>query len=216
MNIRKFGHCCLLIEEKGVRILTDPGTFTSEQDNIKGIDIILITHEHQDHFHVPSVKAMLRNNPHAEVVTNHSVGKLLEKEHLPFRVVGDGERATIKGIVIEGIGTAHAIIHPELPGVENTGYFLAGKLFYPGDAFTVPEKYTDVLALPTAGPWMKVSEAIDYARAVKPRICFPVHDAVVVEGMHSLMTRLAQTLLAPRGIAYHPLGAGESFDTDKV
>ncbi len=29
MKIKKIGHCCLIIETKGVRIMTDPGTFTT-------------------------------------------------------------------------------------------------------------------------------------------------------------------------------------------
>ncbi|MBI2052837.1 MAG: MBL fold metallo-hydrolase, partial [Candidatus Ryanbacteria bacterium] len=29
MKITKFGHCCLLIKENGVRILTDPGTYST-------------------------------------------------------------------------------------------------------------------------------------------------------------------------------------------
>ena len=29
MKIKKIGHCCLIIETKGIRIMTDPGTFTT-------------------------------------------------------------------------------------------------------------------------------------------------------------------------------------------
>ena len=38
MNITKLGHCCLLIEEKGLRILTDPGAYSTGQNEIKNID----------------------------------------------------------------------------------------------------------------------------------------------------------------------------------
>lgn len=212
MKITKFGHCCLLIEEAGLRILTDPGSFTTEQDSVKDIDLVLITHEHQDHFHVASVKKILANNPHAEVITNSTVGKLLDAERINYRIIANAQHTNVKGVLIEGFGTTHAIVHPEIPVVENTGYFIAGKLFYPGDALTIPPKKVDCLALPTAGPWIKSSESIEYARAIKPRICFPVHDAVVMPSMHALMARLAQNLLNPRGITYHPLAAGETFD----
>ena len=49
MNITKLGHCCLVLEIDGVRILTDPGNYTTAQDTMTGIDIVLITHEHGDH-----------------------------------------------------------------------------------------------------------------------------------------------------------------------
>lgn len=53
MKITKFGHCCLLIEEKGVRLLTDPGTYSDGFEHLK-VDAVLITHEHQDHLHIES------------------------------------------------------------------------------------------------------------------------------------------------------------------
>ena len=80
MKSTKFGHCCLLVEENGVRILTDPGSYSTQQTQVKNIDFVLITHEHEDHLHVDSLKALLENNPQAKIITNKSVGALLEKE----------------------------------------------------------------------------------------------------------------------------------------
>ncbi len=62
MKITKFGHCCLFVEHAGVTILTDPGSY-SDMDAIKaltGIDAFVITHEHQDHFHVDTLKELCR------------------------------------------------------------------------------------------------------------------------------------------------------------
>ena len=47
MKITKFGHCCLLVEENGVRILTDPGIYSTQQNEIKNIDILYLEHLHQ-------------------------------------------------------------------------------------------------------------------------------------------------------------------------
>ena len=56
MKITKLGHCCLLIETKDKRILTDPGSYTVEAHSKLGnIDYILFTHEHQDHYHLESL-----------------------------------------------------------------------------------------------------------------------------------------------------------------
>ena len=165
MNITKLGHCCLQLEEGGVKLLTDPGNFTTAQNDITGLDAILITHEHQDHYHVESLKAVLANNPTAVVISNNAVGKLLDKEGIAHRIVGDGQATEVKGISIEGFGTEHALVYPPDTGlVENTGYFVAGKFFFPGDNFYVPGKPVDILALPVAGPWMKMSEALDFAK----------------------------------------------------
>jgi L-ascorbate metabolism protein UlaG (beta-lactamase superfamily) len=60
----------LLIEEKELRILTDPGTYSKNFEQLKNIDIILITHEHFDHLHIPALKVCLENNPKVKIFTN--------------------------------------------------------------------------------------------------------------------------------------------------
>jgi L-ascorbate metabolism protein UlaG (beta-lactamase superfamily) len=62
---------------------------------------------------------------------------------------------------------------------ENTGYMVAEKFYFPGDNFHNPGKPVDVLALPVAGPWMKMSEAIDFAKQIKARTAFGVHDGMI-------------------------------------
>ena len=178
MRITKFGQCCLLIEEKGLRIITDPGNYSVAQNEVENVDIILITHEHQDHFHVDSIKKIIARNPKVKIISNSAVGALLAKENIPFTLVADGDESTEKGVLIEGMGRDHAIIWGDFGKCENTGYMVANKLFYPGDSFYNPKRSVDTLALPVAGPWMKISEAIDYLLAVKPKKAFPVHDGM--------------------------------------
>ena len=48
-----------------------------------------------------------------------------------------------------------------------TGYMI-NNLCYPGDAFTNPNMPIDILALPVAGPWMRIKDAINYALTLKP------------------------------------------------
>ena len=73
MKITKIGHCCLLIEVEGSRILTDPGSFTVEDLVTDNIDVILITHEHADHLHIDSVKKIVEVNPKVQIFSNSSV-----------------------------------------------------------------------------------------------------------------------------------------------
>jgi L-ascorbate metabolism protein UlaG (beta-lactamase superfamily) len=153
MKITKFGHCCLLLEIDGVRFLTDPGTMSSGEESATGVDAIVITHEHADHFHIDSVKKIIANNPDAMVVTNAAVGALLTKENIAFIKVEDGESTDVKGVKVEGHGREHAQIYGPIT-VENTGFMIGGKFFFPGDNFYNPKVPVDVLALPLAGPWI--------------------------------------------------------------
>ncbi len=162
-----------------MRVLTDPGAYTSAQDEVRGISIVLITHEHPDHLHIDSLKRVLANNPSAKVVTNRGVGDILRCEAIPFQLLEHGQEAMVSGLRIEGHGESHAFIYQGVKEVVNTGYLLAGRFFYPGDAFYDLGKTVEVLALPVAGPWMKIAEAIDYAKALAPRNCFPVHDGIL-------------------------------------
>ncbi len=204
MKITKFGHCCLLIEDKGVRLLTDPGSYSTVPTELSNIDIILITHEHQDHLHVESLKKVLEKSPKAKIITNKSVAAILEREHiLYYKTISDSERDESLGILIEGYGEKHAVIYQELGAVENTGYFLNGRFFYPGDAFYNPKREVEILALPVVGPWCKISEAIDYALEIKPKVCFPVHDGILK--IPSLVHFAPNTVLTPRGIKFQVL-----------
>ena len=199
MNITKLGHCCLVLKidpssssGQVVTILTDPGTFTTEQNTLTGIDVVLITHEHADHFHAESVAAVLKNNPEATVVCNSAVAGLLQKENIEANVtiVGDGESTTVNSVLIEGFGKDHAPIYGEMGKVENTGYMVGSKFYFPGDNFHTPGKAVDVLALPVAGPWMKISECIDFAKAIKARVAFGVHDGMIVPSFRPFIARI--------------------------
>jgi L-ascorbate metabolism protein UlaG (beta-lactamase superfamily) len=206
MKIHKLGHCCLVIEVNGKRIMTDPGDYSTLQDNEMDIDIILITHEHGDHLHIESLKKVMLNNPQAKVITNSAVGKILEAEEIPFTVLEHGESKNDHGILFEGFGEKHAEITPTWSQVQNTGYFIDDKLFYPGDAFTNPGKPVDILALPVAGPWMKISEAIAYALSIKPRVAFSVHEGGLKQP--GVSHKAPEKLLPEQGIEFVPMVEG--------
>ncbi len=207
MKITKLGHCCLRIETRGKVILTDPGSFTIEaQSKQIGIDCVLYTHEHADHYHLESLKAIIANNPRALIYANSSVSTLLEKENIPHALVKNGDSLWLGEIELSGIGEKHAIIHSSLPEMANTGYMIDGRLWYPGDSFTDPKRPVEILALPVAGPWMKISEAIDYAIALKPKVALPVHDAVRLGTLHAMLGRIFSGF----GIAFEAFAEGES------
>lgn len=207
MQITKFGHCCLLVEEQGVRILIDPGNLSNAQNDVLNIDIVLITHEHADHYHIDSLRIILKNNPYVKVITNHAVGKLLEKEGIAYRVLEHGGQCDGDGVTIEGYGERHEEIYKEFGLVQNTGYMIAGKFFYPGDAFYNPGRNVEILALPVAGPWCRIKNSIEYALAVKPKICFPVHDGLLKNPW--IAHRAPATFLPEAGVAFRVLEVGK-------
>ncbi len=177
MKITKFEHSCLLIEEKKAKILIDPGSYSSGFENLTGLDVILYTHEHSDHVNLDSLAKLLAANPKVQIRTNAGVGKLLASKNIPFKLLIHNQSEEFKGVKIRAIGEHHAIIHESIKCVDNTGYIIASKFFYPGDFLTVPDEEVEILALPIEAPWLKLGDAINYVVKVKPKICFAVHDA---------------------------------------
>ncbi len=211
MKITKYGHCCLLIESQGLRLLTDPGAYSIIPEHIQGIDAVLITHEHADHLHMDALKSVLAASPASEVITNSGVGKLLRGESINFRIVEEADEYLLQGKVrIRGFGREHAEIYRTVPPVYNTGYLIDKIFFYPGDAFTQPHQQIQCLALPVAGPWLTIAQAIDYARAVNPKRCFPVHDGNLKTA--GIAHKLPGEVLPKSGIEFSVLGDGESID----
>lgn len=207
MKIKKLGHCCLYIQTNGVTILTDPGAWSTMQNTVTGVDIVLITHEHQDHCHIDSLRTVLSNNPDAVIVTNNAVGKILTEQGIAHIIITDGMFEKIKNVSFEGVGDVHAIIHETIPSVENTGYVIDEYLYFPGDAFALPNQPISVLALPVCGPWMHMKDSLLFAEKVNPKVCFPIHDGMlkIIGPFH----KVPQMVLDQKNIQFVPMMEGD-------
>ena len=214
MNIKKLGHCCLVLSVDGKTIVTDPGNYTTAQNELVGVDAVVITHDHQDHFHAESVQAIVKNNPNVAVIANTAVGKKLDELGIAHTVL-DGTTAsttaTIAGITFEAFDAKHEEIYEEIGQVQNTAYIIAGKVLLPGDAYAVPAdgKAIEILALPIAGPWCKISDAIRYAIRVKPNSAIPIHDAMLKQTVGGFMYAMLGQILGGKGITIVPMGEND-------
>ena len=212
MRIKKFGHACLLVEEGSAKILIDPGNY-STIPALSNIDAILITHEHPDHLSLDSLRTILANNPEVKVFTNNGVAKILEEAGIGYLLLGGGESAQIQGVSVQGYGIDHALIYESIPRIRNTGYMIANKFFHPGDSLTSYPPKVQILALPVSGPWMKISETLDYALKIKPQVCFPVHDGMLRPDRMGPTRIVPPKVLGPSGIEFRDMveGSVEEF-----
>jgi L-ascorbate metabolism protein UlaG (beta-lactamase superfamily) len=175
MRLTHLGHACLLAEVGDARMLFDPGVL-SGFDDVRDLDAVLITHQHPDHLDPARLGPLLAANPGARLWVDQDTVTAVPglPEHT---VVHRGDRFRIGGTAIEVIGGLHAAVYGDVPGCTNAAYLIDdGALLHPGDSFTVPGRDVDVLAVPVDGPWLKLAEAVDYVRAVRPRVAVPVHE----------------------------------------
>jgi L-ascorbate metabolism protein UlaG (beta-lactamase superfamily) len=77
------------------------------------------------------------------------------------------------------------VIHPYIPRIANLGYLISDgstNVYHPGDSFVIPEGVAvDTLCVPLNAPWMKVAEAVEFARTVKPDRAIAIHDGLLNE-----------------------------------
>ncbi len=206
MKITKVGHSCFLIQEHEARILLDPGSYSQGLEYVFDLDAILITHEHSDHFDPNLLDEILRNNPRATIHTNSGVGKILEEKGIAYLRVRTGESFEVKGVMIQTVGEKHALIHQLIPIIENTGFLIGGRFFYPGDALTEFPVSVEILAAPITAPWMRVAEGIEYIQKIKPKIFLPAHDGMLKDP--GFLHKLYQTIFTDSASCYQPMEQG--------
>lgn len=195
MKLTHFGHACVLVEtDAGARILFDPGTYSQGFETLTGLDAIVLTHEHPDHVDDARLPALREANADASLIGDEAAiaasGTARSGD-----VVVDTAPIDVAGTRLTPTGYWHAVMHPDLPRSTNHGFVIDGKVWHPGDSLDAanqPDDHVDVLLLPLGGPWMKAADAIDFARAVAPRVIVPIHEAglaSVHQALHGALIR---------------------------
>jgi L-ascorbate metabolism protein UlaG (beta-lactamase superfamily) len=180
MQLTHFGHACVLVETDSSRLLIDPGVYSHGFEVLTDLDGILFTHQHPDHLDIDRLPALIAANPGARLVVDPGSAPVVTDRGLEAQVTRTGETFTLGGAQIAVVGGEHGVIHVDIPVIPNLGYVVDdGAFYHPGDSFSSPEADIDVLGLPTGAPWLKVSEAVDFFRAVSPRVAIPIHAAAL-------------------------------------
>lgn len=208
MKITKLEHSRLMVEDQGRVLLCDPIEIEQKLPEFINVVAIVITHEHFDHCD-PNIIARIRvQNPLAKIFTTETnVAQLTDAT-----AVVDGDIVNVDGFDLHFFGAEHARIVPDVVPCQNIGVVINGCIAHPGDAFELPPEKVDLLCAPVAGPWCKTIEALDYVRAVRPRLVMPLHDAVLSEFGKRINNSWLKSAAAEIGAEYHALRAGETVE----
>ncbi len=173
---------------------------------------VLVTHEHSDHIDPERLRAT-----DAAIFTIQAVADVIAEfaPDLSDRVTvvspGDvfGEHLSVRVV-----GELHAVIHPEFDRINNSGYVVTAggqSIYHPGDSLTMPDQAVDVLCVPVSAPWLKASEAIDFARAVGAPKNLAIHDLVYSEFGLGIVDGHMARFLPAAGQDYQRIAEGSDF-----
>lgn len=178
MKITKYQHACLVLEENNELLVIDPGVL-AQLPELKEVVAVVVTHIHPDHMHVANLQKLAHANPDLTLFASDEVIAELDKLKVK-KVVVNNDSVQVGQFTLEFFGQDHAVIYQQVP-CQNRGLLVNEQLYYPGDSFTLPEKPVRDLAFPAAAPWMKVSEAAEFIKSVKPKRAFPTHNGTLSE-----------------------------------
>lgn len=175
-------HASLVLETPGGVIYVDPVAGAERFDALPAPDVILVTHDHGDHFDLETLSALAE----APLIVNPTVfGELPDEMQARATVMANGDTGEILGAPIEAI-PAYNITEDRLqfhPEGRDNGYVLTlggMRFLIAGDTEDTPEMraLTDihVAFLPMNLPFtMSVEQAADAVAAFRPDIVYPYH-----------------------------------------
>jgi L-ascorbate metabolism protein UlaG (beta-lactamase superfamily) len=146
-------------------------------------DLILISHEHNDHYHPATLRQV--STPQTVILTNERVAaKLAGVQGIEgeVRVMQAGDVETLGDVEVEALPAYNltASYHPREAG--GLGFVVAWRgerLYFAGDTDHIPEMAEiacDVALLPIGGQYtMDVEQAAQAAAAIGPRVAVPMH-----------------------------------------
>ena len=216
MELIKYTHSCVRLENDGGVLVLDPGGFSGAEElaeALDGADHVLVTHVHLDHLDPERLQEHLRAHPGTQVHAPVSVAGGLREALGEGYGVHDAEPETVlelDGFTVRTFGGQHALIHPMIRTVDNIGYLVDDTVYHPGDSLVVPHGLSaPVLLAPIHAPWNKLSEVIDFVVSVRPERVFQIHDGLLSENGFGVIEKQLTSFAAKYGAEYRHLATGE-------
>jgi gluconolactonase len=181
LKITFIEHATLMLTFGGKTIHVDPVSAEADYTDMPKADIILVTHEHGDHFDPAVIETLCKEG--TQIVLTKACAEKVEGI-----VMANGDVKTVEDLKIEAV-PAYNIVHersagnPFHPKGRGNGYIITfgdKRVYIAGDTENTPEmkqlKNINIAFLPMNLPYTMTPEMVaDAARAFKPKILYPYH-----------------------------------------
>jgi len=182
LRITFVGHGTLIFSFGGKTIHVDPFSQLADYSKLPKADLILITHEHQDHLDTSAINKIKTDK--TQIVLNQASHDKIKTGI----VMKNGDTKTVLNLKIETV-PAYNIVNkrqgniPFHPKGDGNGYIITfgdKRVYVAGDTENTPEmkkiKDIEVAFLPMNLPYTMTPEMVaDAAKAFKPKILYPYH-----------------------------------------
>jgi len=182
VKITFLGHGTLMFTFGSMVVHVDPVSDMADYANLPKADIILVTHEHFDHFEPKTIEMLHKGG--TTVIGNEPCAQQIND----CIAMKNGDVKTIQGLKIEAV-PAYNLVHMRTPGNPfhpqgvGNGYVITfndKKVYIAGDTENISEmkelKSIEVAFLPMNLPYTMTPEMVaDAAREFKPKILYPYH-----------------------------------------
>ena len=182
LGITFIGHGSLMLTWKGKTIQVDPYGKLADYAGFPKADLVLITHDHQDHLDIEALEKVRTEN--TRVILSEAAAAKLPG----LTIMKNGDRLEVLDLGIEAV-PAYNLIHKRdngqvfHPQGQGNGYVLTcgdKKVYIAGDTENTPEmkalKGIDVAFLPMNLPYTMTPEMVtDAVKAFRPGILYPYH-----------------------------------------
>ncbi|MBN2515859.1 MAG: MBL fold metallo-hydrolase [Deltaproteobacteria bacterium] len=182
LKITFIGHGTLILSCAGKVIHVDPVSQLADYSKLPKADVILVTHEHHDHFDLKALD-LIRTSKTVVAASESCAGQLKD-----FIIMKNGDVKTIGGFKVEAV-PAYNIVHmrskdvPYHPKNVGNGYVITfgdRRVYIAGDTENIPEmknlEAIDIAFLPMNLPYTMTPEMVAAAaKSFEPKILYPYH-----------------------------------------
>ena len=154
----------------------------------KYADIILISHEHFDHFSKDDVARI--SSKDTVIITSETVARQLKGSKVPYKdikAMAPGDAFEALGVIVKAVTSYNVNKSFHTRDSKKLGFIISidgSSLYHAGDTDKIPEMKEhrcDIAILPVSGTYVMTSEeASQAALAIKPKIAVPMHYGDIV------------------------------------
>ena len=177
-NIHWLGHDTFRLDGPST-VYVDPWKL---KDDPVPADLILVSHDHFDHFSPSDIERIVREN--TAIFTTESVAEALTGD---VRVLSPGQVEEAHGVRVEAVAAYNTDkeFHPKAQ--QHLGFIIeieGFRIYHAGDTDLIPEMEglePDVALLPVSGTYvMAPEEAAQAAERIRPGVAIPMHYGDIV------------------------------------